>query len=289
MELKFTGERMMPDINREELIYLEHMSRYFFAAQFIQGKKVLDVSCGSGYGSYYLLERGSREVTGVDITSEAIQYAQKRYQAKKLTFIKADAENLPFPDQSFDIVVSFETIEHLHRQKKFLQEVKRILNISGVFIISTPNAYAYPKGNKYHIKELKPKQLRKLIGKYFKNFKLFYQDSIISNFILDSNTAKKNIDFQEIKIKNVKLFDLEEKKHMYLIGIASNSSLPETQGNIVLGYLRELENIKKMIVLLSEHLKRKTTEIESIYRSRGWKIISFMHSIRIKIPILKNL
>ena len=72
--MRYTGERMIPEFNEGEEIYLEHITRYIFASQFIKDKIVLDIACGSGYGSDYLLKNGARKVIGVDISKETVEY-----------------------------------------------------------------------------------------------------------------------------------------------------------------------------------------------------------------------
>jgi 2-polyprenyl-3-methyl-5-hydroxy-6-metoxy-1,4-benzoquinol methylase len=73
-DLPFTGERFIPGTPGE--IWVEHWHRYHFAARWCEGKRVLDVACGEGYGSA-LLARGASRVTGVDISPEAVAHAQK--------------------------------------------------------------------------------------------------------------------------------------------------------------------------------------------------------------------
>src|SRR5262245_31216724 len=110
-ELTFTGERFVPGAAGE--IWYEHWHRYHFAASLVAGREVLDVACGEGYGSA-LLARSAAQVTGADIAPAAISHARGRYAGQpNLAFCEADCAALPFADGSFDVVVSFETIEHI--------------------------------------------------------------------------------------------------------------------------------------------------------------------------------
>src|SRR4029453_6994984 len=101
--------------------------------------KVLDAACGVGYGSYILANSGAHWVTGIDVSEDAISYAKKHYAQSNVTFKKCDAEQLSLLGEVFDIVISFETIEHLNQPRKFIQEVHRSLKRGGLFICSTPN------------------------------------------------------------------------------------------------------------------------------------------------------
>ena len=149
--MDFTGERLVPGKVDLEL-EVEHMNRYIFASDLVKNKKVLDAACGTGYGTA-LLAQSAERVFGIDISKEAISYAESNYSAKNVNFAVANIEKLPFESDFFDVVVSFETIEHVDTQKqeKFLSEVKRILKKDGIFIISTPNKEVYKNLSLIHI------------------------------------------------------------------------------------------------------------------------------------------
>jgi len=132
-----------------------HLARYAFAAEFVKGKVVLDVACGWGYGSRFLFDKGARIVVGGDISAEAVECAQTFWRRQGTEFIVLDATRLPFADNSFDAIVSMETIEHLEQYKDFLSECNRVLEKGGVFICSTPNKGlgipGIPKIHPHHI------------------------------------------------------------------------------------------------------------------------------------------
>ncbi|MEO7916253.1 MAG: class I SAM-dependent methyltransferase, partial [Dokdonella sp.] len=116
--LEFTGERFTPECVRE--IWYEHWHRYAFARSFCAGKRVLDAACGEGYGSNLLADVAA-EVVGVDLSEQAIKHARARYGTRQnLRFESADATALPDLGERFDIIVSFETLEHLQAQEALL-------------------------------------------------------------------------------------------------------------------------------------------------------------------------
>lgn len=131
-----------------------HRARYAYAASVAMGRRVLDVSCGTGCGSHTMAAAGARDVVGLDIDPEAIRYARQRYHHSRATFLVADAETW-MPDGTFDLVVSFETIEHLRRPDALLSMIARALAPSGQGLLSTPVALRDGERptNPYHVQE----------------------------------------------------------------------------------------------------------------------------------------
>ncbi len=167
--LEFTGERFTPECVRE--ICYEHIHRYALAARWCANTRTLDAACGEGYGSA-LLAQSAASVAGVDISDITINHARQRYgQLDGLEFHIADCINLPFADNEFDRVVSFETLEHLAEQEQLLAEFRRVLKPDGFLILSSPDKASYSDGqgsvNEFHVKELYREELESLIGQYF--------------------------------------------------------------------------------------------------------------------------
>jgi ubiquinone/menaquinone biosynthesis C-methylase UbiE len=178
--MEFTGERVVPG-KTPQTIYDEHIYRYIFAASLAENKVVLDVACGTGYGVGYMVEKGAAEVVGVDISMAAVDYAQERLSRNnKASFICADAIRLPFADNAFDIVVSFETIEHIRPYRKFLIECRRVLKENGLLICSTPNRKIFSPSlakpiNTFHVKEFWPEEFYRLLRRCFAGITLYGQ------------------------------------------------------------------------------------------------------------------
>ena len=153
-----------------------HIKRYEFAARFCREKVVLDAACGVGYGSSFLASV-VREVTGVDVSPEAIAYAKEHYQKENTRFEIMDVCSLNFPDRYFDLVCSFETLEHLNEPLKFLAQIKRVLKEGGVLIISTPNVKrtVINPDNPYHKVEFSRKDFNNILRKHFSRVEIFGQ------------------------------------------------------------------------------------------------------------------
>jgi len=152
-------ERLEPD-NRAEWRQHghQHLQRYRFALQKIEGQRVLDMACGVGYGSYVMSQGRDREVTGLDLDADAIKYGNAHYARPGLRFINADALNWEHNVVPFDTIVSFETIEHLPNPKAFMARVAELIRPGGRFLVSAPNILQHqrapePVENPYHLNE----------------------------------------------------------------------------------------------------------------------------------------
>jgi ubiquinone/menaquinone biosynthesis C-methylase UbiE len=172
-------ERVSPE-QKFTAVFQLHYATYHFAHKFIQKKVVLDIGCGMGYGSDYLAKDG-RKVIGIDISNEAVSYAKNYYKAENLDFVIMDATKLGFLDNTFDVVSSFEVIEHLKDYKIHLSEISRVLKSDGYLLLSTPNKkISSPKDslplNPYHINEFKPKDLSSILSLYFSQVEIFGQN-----------------------------------------------------------------------------------------------------------------
>ncbi len=176
--LPFTGERLVPGMPAEQL-FREHEARYVFAGQFVKNKRVLDVACGSGIGTDYLLKAGAQSCMGLDIDSGAIKYARAKY--RDCSFVQCDATSLCLLDGTVDAVISFETIEHVKDQTKFLLECSRVLRPGGILVCSTPNRTLsrWGQNNPFHFQELTIVEFSKLLKTVCADVQLYAQKNRI--------------------------------------------------------------------------------------------------------------
>src|SRR6202012_3533303 len=109
----------------------------------LSGKRVLEVGCGHGGGASYLMRTlHPASYTGLDLKPVGIAFCRKRHNLPGLDFVQGDAENLPFPDQSFDAVINIESSHCYPRFPRFLAEVARVLRPGGHFLYADLRAGA---------------------------------------------------------------------------------------------------------------------------------------------------
>lgn len=170
-DLDLSGERVIEDDYKSSpsmyAIYLMHIASYDFASQYTRGKRVLDLGCGSGYGAARIAET-ALSVTAVDVSEAAIAYASERYARKNVQFHKVKAGPLPFERGAFDVVLSFQVIEHVMDDLAYVQEAGRVLADNGVMIMVTPNRAPrlFPgqrPWNRWHVREYSDLALEELL------------------------------------------------------------------------------------------------------------------------------
>jgi ubiquinone/menaquinone biosynthesis C-methylase UbiE len=159
----------------------EHLHRYYEAKKYLaEGDVVLDLACGSGYGSDILSAIKGTTIYGGDIEPEAIATCKKDWASNaSLHFEVMDATMLRFDDHFFDKIVSLETIEHLTAYRKMIAEFNRVTKPGGVVIISTPNIkISSPDGkivNPYHTQEFTYDELKAVLTAEFTEVAIYGQ------------------------------------------------------------------------------------------------------------------
>ncbi len=209
--LPFTGERFTPECVRE--ISYEHWHRYAFALSLVKDKHVLDAACGEGFGADLLAGKAA-SVMAIDIDAASIEHARKRYRsANKLEFRQADVTRLEaFPDGSFDVIASFETLEHVMEHDRLLSGFHRLLKPEGLLLISTPDKKNYTDAtgvvNPHHVRELYAEEFSALLDRHFPAKKIYTQKLLfqstlwardqhgpLETFVHSKNTIEQGLNY----------------------------------------------------------------------------------------------
>ena len=169
--LRLTGERTLPGIWHENYWFRRHEAAYAWVAPLVAGGSILEAGCGEGYGAGLLLAAGAQQVVGVDYDAATAGHVREAYP--RVPVLRGNLVALPLMSESFDVVVSLQTVEHLWDQPLFVAECLRVLRPGGLLVVSTPNRLTFspgvPRGakplNPFHVNELDRAELIDLVGK----------------------------------------------------------------------------------------------------------------------------
>jgi len=270
--LPLNGERFLPRME-DPIINYEHLHRYRFAEEFVKGKKVLDLACGEGYGSYMLAEK-AREVIGVDIDESTIKHASAKYIKDNLKFIKSSMTAIAMEsEKKIDVIICFEALEHVEEHDKVMAEIKRVLKDDGIFIVSMPNKHIYSDSSDYknpwHKRELYLNEFEILLRSTFKNVLIYGQKVFPTSNIFSISEVVNNA--QELAIEKMggefSFVSLDKKEARYFIAVSSDYSIKDPIGS---SYMVDTSEylFKKNI-----ELRNLQSELEAIHHSHGWKLL----------------
>jgi SAM-dependent methyltransferase len=273
--LPFTGERFTSAISGQ--IEIEHFHRYLYARELCYGKDVLDVASGEGYGSA-LLAQVATSVTGIEIAREAVDHARASYQSANLRFLEGDARQLPIASASFDVVVSFETIEHIAEHDSFLQEVRRVLRPNGVFIVSTPDRDNYSRAdsppNPYHALELSRDQFVDLLLRYFEHALCSVQRPIDGSVLFPLAAEPSEATPICFEKTGDRYFErsLGLPQPPYLVAVASAKKIKCVVPSILIE-AEQIESVRGRVAVLTQELAaaRSQAEIEANSARQAWE------------------
>jgi SAM-dependent methyltransferase/glycosyltransferase involved in cell wall biosynthesis len=231
MSIKFDGERFVPYSSTDG--ELEHLHRYLLACKLVSGKSVLDIASGEGYGSKMLADYAS-SVAGVDISEEAISHAQSTYSANNLTFKVGSCTDIPFERHRFDVVVSFETIEHHAQHEKMLLEIGRVLKPNGLLVISSPDKEFYSDKrnykNEFHVKELYRAEFLNLLALHFPNVEIFSQRILYGSAIFSEKLSAPALTMSATS--GIERSRNGVSEPLYLLALASSADIPTLPNSV---------------------------------------------------------
>lgn len=152
-------------------LHLVHLKAYELAESLAEGRDVLDLGCNDGYGTLRVARR-ARSTVGVDVSPDAIAVARGRAAAAQARFELVDGSALPFPDESFDLVITFQVLEHVADAGAFLREARRVLRRGGTLLLTTPNARlrldpGMRPWNPFHVRERDAVELESELRTWF--------------------------------------------------------------------------------------------------------------------------
>ena len=216
----FTGERVLPDDPRLRRTYLQSLTAYKFAQKYCKNKKVLDLCCGEGYGSAFLSQK-AKEVTALDYNLEAIKSARIKYRHfKNLKFINADFMKALPRLKKFDVVVSYQAIEHFEDLNRYLKQVRYLLKKDGIFLVSTPNKSKTFYGfNPYHYYDFTSDDFNALLKRNFSKVALYgvFGDKLASHAKAKNETLTKLV-LSYFPKSILKIIPVSLLRFMYTIG-----------------------------------------------------------------------
>jgi len=283
---EFTGERVIPGQVNDEL-WAEHVARYAFAARMASGRRVLDLGCGTGYGTADLARVASAAV-GVDLAQDAIAYAEDHFPSAR--FLQCSATAVPFSPASFDLVTAFEVIEHLSDWRTLLAEAHRVLDPQGLLIVSTPNKRYYAESraqsgpNPFHEHEFEFAEFQTALREYFPHVHILYQDRVEAFAFYDGSQASRT----EADLGRP---SGDPETANFFIGVCSCAPLPQLPSFLyaprAANLLREREEhirlLEKELAQVREWLAETTTDRNNLQKhleseqTRAQQVISALN------------
>jgi SAM-dependent methyltransferase len=180
------------------------------------------VATGPGYVAAEAAHRGAT-VWGVDVAEAMV--ARARAEHPGVEFRRADAQALPFEDGAFDLVVSFETIEHVPDARRTLAEFRRVLADEGMLVISTPNKHKYLVENEFHTREYTREEFAALLEAVFPSVQLLLQHNWLASMVGDESLAAEDSGDASRKVDLYKVAGIAPGGELYSVGLCGTSPL----------------------------------------------------------------
>lgn len=276
MTLDLTGgvdgvpERFVPEQMKGDLAEAEHLCRYWWISDIVAGQRVLDAGCGVAFGTALMAEAGATEVVGVDIAGPVLE-AVESTMPEAVTLTTADVRDLPFPADSFDVVVCYEVIEHVVERERVLDELRRVVTEGGVISVSSPNRTAYVPGNPHHVHEFEPAELREVLEGRFAHVALYRQHDFAGSVVLAESDLDRTGRDSLSAGSTGKTETLEREGETYILALASNRPLPTPRASACLSSPLEVRRWVEHFDSQQEILRAQAealTELELTRRER---------------------
>ena len=261
-----TPQRFDPAQMRGRMIEAEHLARYRFAAGAAAGRTVLDAGCGWAYGADILARAGASQVVGIDISETVVEAARHRVDAT-VTLEVADLIDLPFESDSFDMVVCFETIEHLREQGRALDEIARVLSEDGLLFISSPNDEIYGDRNPHHFHQYTRAELWDELFRRFGFVEIYAQQDWVMSMISTTDTLEAD-DLDLTGLSTLKSTGLAAGRETFMVGVASNVPICPLEQQAVLSVHTEIKDWLERWEAQDRYLRDLRSELQKASTGR---------------------
>jgi ubiquinone/menaquinone biosynthesis C-methylase UbiE/glycosyltransferase involved in cell wall biosynthesis len=226
-----------------------------------------------------------KSVIGVDISKETISAAEKKYPQDNITFIESDAATITLDENSVDVVVSFETIEHLEDHNAFFREIKRVLKKDGIAFISSPNKYIFSAingmTNKFHLSEITLDEFEVLTNRWFKNVRILKQQVFGASHLTGGIRTECPVYFEKNEYNEILQYH-EIENPLYAFAVMTDDELPEIPDSFYLDtinkhngihyYLMDLSIYANVIRDLNQQLFTRAQEHETLLAEKDAKL-----------------
>ena len=264
-----------------------HWHRYQAIESVTKDRRVLEIGCGSGYGASFLA-KSAASVVALDVDPTVIDEARNKYASSNLIYQQGSGLEIPYPDASFDVVVSFEMIEHIERSehKLLIQEIRRVMTPQGILAISTPDherTVTMGADNPYHIGEVSAQELETLLNQYFPVVSMYYQDISAASVLWGAMPTTGPVQGFAVALTpdGSTPTPVELTSHLPIVALASGSPIPlnltgfctETSRRLLLNLWDDVAEKTRLLrentIRLSkveETLSRLTAQHEALWR-----------------------
>ena len=208
----YTAERTSEKNNADKPLLSRLLFAYNEAKQYIKDKEVLEIGCGEGYGAS-ILSPLAKKYTGIDKYKTA-----NTENLKGVDFIQMTVPYLNgFKDNTFDVIVSFQVIEHIKQDDIYISEIYRVLKPGGLAILTTPNIEMSVTRNPFHVREYKIAEFNKLLSTKFKDFDIegVYGDNLVNELFEKNRESVK-------KYTRFDIFNLQNRLPLWMLQIPYN-------------------------------------------------------------------
>jgi SAM-dependent methyltransferase len=224
--------RFIPEAMRGHLIEAEHLGRYWWASPLAANRRVLDAGCGTGYGSALLAAAGAAEVIGVD-PSESLLEAAAAGAPEGVRFERAELRRLPFADGHFGLAVCCDALEHADDADAVIDELKRVVDPSGLLVIAFPHRGTAPRDA----------QERAVMGELrerFAHVSFARQHTAVASTILTDDGAAAPVGEAMGRVSVHKVVEGQPGRETCVLAVASDEPLPALASEVTLTHLVEL-------------------------------------------------